>query len=138
MLSYASNKAKLFPNNFSMNSNPDDSGITLPIFPSRTNLKLHNNYVTPKMVKKVITNSDASKASFHDCITVVVLRNCEPEVSYILAERFSMCLKESCFLDCWKVSSLVPALTNVGERSTAENYRSVSLLSVVSKGFENF
>ena len=74
VLSYASNKAKLFPNNFSTNSNPDDSGISLPIFPSRTNLKLHNNYVTPKMVKKVITNLDASKASFHDCITVVVLR----------------------------------------------------------------
>ena len=42
----------------------------------------------------------------------------------------------SCFPDCWKVSSLVPVFQNVGERSTAKNYRPVSLLSVVSKVFE--
>ena len=31
---------------------------------------------------------------------------------------------------------MVPVLKNVGERSTAKNYRPVSLLSVVSKAFE--
>ena len=31
-------KAKLFAKNFSKNSNLDDSGISLPVFPSRTNL----------------------------------------------------------------------------------------------------
>ena len=66
----------------------------------------------------------------------MVLKNCEPEHSYILAELFSKCLKESCFPDCWKVSSVVPVFKNVGERSTAKNYRPVSLLSVVSKVFE--
>ena len=34
------------------------------------------------------------------------------------------------------VSSVVPVFKNVGERSTAESYRPVSLLSVVSKVFE--
>ena len=48
-----------------------------------------------------------------------------------------MCLKESCFPYCWKVSLLVPVLKNVGERSTAKHCRPVSLLSVVSKVFEN-
>ena len=33
-------------------------------------------------------------------------------------------------------SSVVPVFKNVGERSTAENYHPVSLLSVVSKVFE--
>ena len=42
VLSSASDKAKLFAENFSMNSHLDDSGISLPVFPSRTNLKLHN------------------------------------------------------------------------------------------------
>ena len=41
VLSSASDKAKLFAENFSLNSNLDDSGISLPVFPSRTNLKLH-------------------------------------------------------------------------------------------------
>ena len=73
VLSSASDKAKLFAKNFSKNSNLDDSCISLPVFPSRTNLKLHNISITPQMVKKVITNLDSSKASGPDCIPVVVL-----------------------------------------------------------------
>ena len=136
VLSSASDKAKLFAENFSKNSNLDDSGISLPVFPSRTNLKLHNISVSSKMVKKVIMNLDLSKAAGPDCIPVVVLKNSEPELSYILAELFNKCLKESCFPYCWKVSSVVPVFKNVGERFTAENYCPVSLLSVVSKVFE--
>ena len=73
MLYSASEKAKLFVKNFSKNSDLDDSGISLPVLPFRTNLKLHNFSVTRKMVKKVITNLDSSKASGRDCISVVVL-----------------------------------------------------------------
>ena len=134
-MSSASDKAKLFAESFSMNSNLDDLGISLPVFPCRTNLKLHNISVTPKMVRKVIMNLDLPKVSGSDCIPVVVLKNCELELSYILAELFNKCLKESCFPDCWKVSSVVPVFKNVGERSTAKNYHPVSLLSVVSKVF---
>ena len=45
-----------FTKNFSKNSYLDDSDISLRGFLSRTNLKLHNISVTPKMVKKVVTN----------------------------------------------------------------------------------
>ena len=91
--------------------------------------------VTPKMVKNVIMNLDLSNASGPDCIPVVVLRNCEPELSYILDELFSKCLQESYFPDFGKVSSVVHLFKNVGERSRAKNYCPVSLLSV-SKVFE--
>ena len=100
MLPSAPVKAKLFAKNFSTNSNLDDSGISLPVYPSRTNLKLHNISITLKMVKKVITNLDSSKVSDLDCIPVMVLKNCEPELSYLLAVVFNTCLKESCFPDC--------------------------------------
>ena len=136
VLPSASDKSKLFAENFSKNSNLDDSGTSLPVFPSRTSLKLHNISLTAKMVKKVITNLDLSKASGPYCIPVGVEKNWESELSCILAELFSKCLKESCFPDCWKVSSVVPVFKNVGERSTAKNYRPVSLLSAVSKVFE--
>ena len=136
LTSAPSDKAKLFAKNFSKNSNLDDSTISLPVFLSRTNLKLHNISVTSRMVKKFITNLDSSKASGPDYIPVVVLKNFEPELSYILAQLFNKCLKESCFPDCWKDSSAVPVFKNIGERSTAKNYHPVSLLSVVSKVFE--
>ena len=82
VLSSASDKAKLFAENFALNCNLDDSGISLPFFPYRTNLKLHNISVTLKMVRKVIMNINLSKASGPDCILeVAVLKKCEPELS---------------------------------------------------------
>ena len=99
MLPSASDKVKMFTKNFSNNSNLDNAGISLPFFPSRTNLRQHNIFVTWKMVRKVIMNLDSSKASGPDCKPVVVL-DCEPEFSPALAELFNNCLKEPCFLDC--------------------------------------
>ena len=135
VLPSASNKAEVFTENFSKNSDIDDSYISLPVFISRTNLKLHIS-VIPKMVKNIITNLDSSEASGPVCIPVVILKNCEPELTYILVEFFNNSLKESCFPDYWKVSSVVPLFKNVGERSTAKNCHPVTLLSVFRKVFE--
>ena len=104
----------MFAKDFSNNFDLDDLGIYLPAFPSRINLKLHNISATLKLVKKAITNLGSSKASGSDCIPVEVLRNCEPEFSYILAELFNMYLKESCSPDFWKVSHVALVFTNVG------------------------
>ena len=70
VLSCSSDKAKMLAKNFFKNSNRDNSGISLPVFHSRTNLKLHNISLFPKMVKKVMTNLDSSKTSGPDCIPV--------------------------------------------------------------------
>ena len=81
----------------------------------------------PRGGKNVIANLDSSRTSGPDCM---VLKNCEPELSYILPELFNMCLNKSCFPDCWKVSSVVPVFKNFGERSTAKSSHPVSLISV--------
>ena len=88
------------------------------------------------MVKKVKMNHNLSNlTSGPDCIPVVALKNCETELSFILAKLFSKCLKEFCFPDFWKISPVVPVFKNVKERSTAKNYCPVGLLSLVSKVF---
>ena len=69
----------MFAENLVKNSSLDDSDISLPVFPTGTNLKLHYISITPKMVKKVM-NLDLSKASGPDCILVVVIKNLEPEL----------------------------------------------------------
>ena len=101
--------------------------ISLRVFSSTTNLKLHNISVNPKMVKKVITKLDLSMASGPDCIPEVVLKNCGPERPCKQAELFNECLKESRYADCWKASPVVPVFENVEERYIAKNYHPVSL-----------
>ena len=71
--------------------------VSLPVFPSRSNLKLHHLSITPNMVKKVIMNFDLSKTSDPDCIPAMVLKKCKPKLSHIQAELFNKCLKESFF-----------------------------------------
>ena len=81
-------------------------------------------------------NLDLSRASGRDCIPVVALKNCESELSFVLAKLFNKFLKESCFPDGCKISSVIPVFMNDGERSTAKSYPPASVLSVVSKVFE--
>ena len=83
----------------------------IPSFPRN----LAHGTVTPKKVKRVITNLYSSKASGPDYIRVVILKNCESQLSYILAEFFSVCLKWSYFPDCWKISLVVPVFRMLGK-----------------------
>ena len=53
-------------------------------FPSNTYLKLLNISVTSKVVRKVITNLELWKSPGPSYFLVVVLKNCEPGLSYIL------------------------------------------------------
>ena len=105
---------------------------TLICFPFQNYLKLYNVSLILKLVKTVITILDLSKAYGPDCIPVVVLKNNQSELSYILARQLNMSLKISCFPDCGKVLSVVPVFKDSVKRCTAKNYRPVSLLSVVS------
>ena len=47
-----------------------------------------------------------------------------------------MCLQESVFPDCWKVSSVVIVFNNSGDKSDSKNYCPIGFLPVVSKLFE--
>ena len=60
------------------------------------------------LVKNITNSLDLSKASGPDCILVVVLKNFEPQLSYVLDDLFNKCLQEFISPDCWKVSSEVP------------------------------
>ena len=70
-----------------------------------------------------------------DCIPVMVLQNSKPKLSHVLAELFNMCLKESCFLDCWKVSSVVSVFRNVEEMRNVRNVAYFHISSMASRFF---
>ena len=46
----------------------------------------------------------------------MVLKICEPELTYILVNLFNTSLKEPCFLDYWKVSTV--SLAVIAKRNT--------------------
>ena len=81
-------------------------------------------------------NLDLSKSSGPNCIPVVVLKNCEPELSYILAELSSMCLS-LVFQIVGKSHRWSLYLRMLGKGLRLKT-TATSLLSVVSKVFENF
>lgn len=137
VLSSSKDKAELFARQFSNNCSLDSTGHNLSDFPSRTDVPLHTLRITPKSVAKVIASLDSSKASGPDNIPVIVMQKCSPELSSILSKLFNKCMRESCFPDCWKTASVIPVFKNNGERSDPQNYRPISLLSVISKIFES-
>ena len=88
---------------FSKKLNLNDASISLPAFRS------------PKLVKKVVTNLYSSKGYDPDCIPAV-----EEIWAWSLTqatEFFNKCLKEFCFPDCWKVSSVIPVFKNNDKNS---------------------
>ena len=97
VLPSACNKTKLFKKNPLFDESFDNLCITLTVFLSRTNLKKHKIHVSAKLLKKVINNLDLSKVSGRDCIPVVVLKKCNPELSYIPSELFNICQKKILF-----------------------------------------
>ena len=101
----AYDKAKLTSKKVFKNSDLRDPGISLPAFPSRINQKLHNIFITLKLVNKVITNLDLSKASDPKCIPVVLQKELWTWIFINTSWTFTIHLREYCIPDCWKVSS---------------------------------
>ena len=98
-------KTKSFAEIFPEKSYLGDTGNSQAAF---ANLK-HDTPIPPKTVFKRAA-LDSSKVSSLDCITVMVLKTCEPELLYILVDFFHMC-----FPDYWKVLSVVVVFKNVGD-----------------------
>ena len=85
------------------------------------------------MVEMVTASFDLSKACDIGSIPVELLKNYEPELSYILAELFDMCLRESCLPDCLKDSSVCMLGTVQQLKPPPPPLPPISLLPVVSK-----
>ena len=129
MLSFLSDKAKLFPENFSKNFILDDSGISLPSFSSRTNLKLLN--IIP-VTRKIVKRSSATLTRQRRLVLIVFQwwfwRTMSLNFYIILVGLFNIYLKESCFPGCWKASFVVPVFKKV-ERNVQR--KSIALLAFI-------
>ena len=102
----AKDKANLFAGKFSANSTLDDTLHSIPDFSAPTEQEIFSMKSTVRMVANTICELDVAKATDPDCILSYVLKLCSPELSPVLAQMYNKCLFESCFLPCWKCSSV--------------------------------
>lgn len=86
-------------------------------------------------VHDLLLSLKENKASGPDGISATMLRNTATSIAPALTSLFNQSLSTGIFPKCWKVSNIVP-VHKKNSRSSVENYRPISLLSIVSKVLE--
>jgi predicted nucleotidyltransferase len=103
---------------------------------SKNNIAATSNIIiTENIVLKYLKTIDVSKGTGSDNIPPVYLINCADELAYPLSIIFKKSLRDGTFPHKWKEAFVIPIFKN-GSTSRAENYRPISILSVLSKLFE--
>ncbi len=83
----------------------------------------------------VLKMLNASKAAGPDGIHGKVLKTCASSLAYPLSVLFNLSFVTGCIPPDWKLASIVPVFKK-GDKSSVEDYRPISLTSLVMKVFE--
>ena len=86
-------------------------------------------------VQRALLSLDDNKATGPDKIPAKLLRCCAPYISSSLADLFNRSLTSGSVPAEWKVSNIIP-IPKGGQKKEVSNYRSISLLPIVSKVLE--
>ena len=86
-------------------------------------------------VKHYLNTIDVNKATGPDGISGWLLKECADEICDSLTKLFNKSLRTGVVPTEWKIANIIPLYKN-GVKSHIENYRPISLLSLVSKILE--
>ena len=86
-------------------------------------------------VTDLLLNLDISKANGPDGISAIMLKSTAYSIAPGLTKFFNKCISTGRLPSAWKLSSVVP-IPKGDDGSSVTNYRSISLLSIVSKLLE--
>lgn len=92
--------------------------------------------VTKEGVQKLLSSLQPTKATGPDQIPGRILKELSSELAPVLALLYQASLDQGTIPDDWKQASVVPIFKK-GERCKAENYRPVSLTSIICKTLEH-
>jgi hypothetical protein len=114
----------------------DDPNVNLPnITTPESSPFLSEIHITEEQVFDHLSTLDISKASGPDGVGARLLKSAARELSKHLAQLFNKSLQTSTFPDIWKIASVVPVFKN-GVKELIQNYRPISLLSIIGKSME--
>ena len=91
--------------------------------------------LTTKEVLEALSSLDTNKASGPDGITSRLLKETAEQIAPSLTQLFNQSLSCGTVPDNWKLANVVPVYKK-GNKTHVENYRPISLLSIVSKVLE--
>ena len=120
-----------FHSNFTDVHNTDN----LPPINSFNNPNLSIVQLSVAEVRIILQNIDTSKATGPDGIPGVFLKNCAKELAPSFTKLLNISLQAGMFPNSWRMANTCPIFKK-GDRTNCENYRRISLLSVLSKIFE--
>ena len=128
---YFSSKCSLGINDFPATYKPED----FPSVKQRTIATLSAVRFRPATVQKELRRLNPVKATGPDDIPARVLKMCADALCDPLSKLFSLCFTRKTQPLSWKIARVVPVYKKKS-RSLPQNYRPVSLLSLLSKVME--
>ena len=99
------------------------------------NVEFEDITLSEEEVLAVIMNLDHNKAHGPDNIPARLLKETAAQIAPSLCSLFNKSLRIGVVPDDWKLANVVPVYKH-GEKAEVENYRPISLLSLISKTLE--
>ena len=115
-------------------STSDEVSTYLNNFPVNFN-KFSFRPTTSSIVFTHLNRLSKTKSTGLDNISAKLIRECADIISGPLCDLFNKSLKSGIFPDDWKCARVIP-LFKQGDSSDLNNYRPISVISVVAKVFE--
>ena len=98
-----------------------------------------NNFIDfhfyPDQISNILKDIETNKSSGPDGITGTVLKKCSSSLSYPLSILFNISFASGQLPQDWKLANVVP-VHKKGDKADIENYRPISLTSLVIKVME--
>ena len=125
-------KCDLF-NNYFFDQFSEASNYGIPI--DWSNDEAFDIEFSPSKIESLLRNINSNKACGPDAIHGKILKNCSLSLSVPLSILFTLSYNTGSIPKDWKVANVVP-VHKKGSKDDVENYRPISLTSLVMKTFE--
>ena len=91
--------------------------------------------IKPQQVADIISKISVSKATGHDGLNAKILNLIAPSFIHPLCRLLNLSIATNAFPDKWKVGQVTP-LNKGGQQRERNNYRPISVLTILSKIIE--
>ena len=128
-------KANVLNNHFMNMTVISSNNATLPELQYKTNARKESLEISEEVVLKNLLSIDCTKSMGPDQVSPHVLKNCAIALAPHVTKLFKKILASSNYPQIWKTANVLP-LFKQGDASDPNNYRPISMISVLGKQFE--